>query len=417
VSNALAIAAVTESLVALLNDHLPAAQVNNSTVSAVTPDQTLGRANPGVNVFLYQVSPNAALRNPDLPTRALDGTMLQKPQAALDLHYLFTFYGDDTLLEQQRMLGVVALTLHRFPNLQRNQIQPVPITHATTAASNLEKQTQLVRFTPISFSLEELSKLWSFLLKVDYVLSAAYVASVVLIEADDDLPTPPALPVLSYRLRALPMRQLGITQVVAASDPNAPITMATDIAILGTNLTAPAGGSTQVLIGGINTPPGSIGPGRITAALPGGLKIGPQTAQVIQPLPLGSPPVSHPGTGSTSNLAAFVLNPMFAADSPGGLAITVLPNFGSPPGPAVQVRLVPAVQPGQRAVLQMLPQAAPTTYQLFDGRTLISATDTLDFPIGGQTNGTYIVRVLVDGAETPFVLGPGGVPIGPTVTV
>jgi hypothetical protein len=417
VSNALAIAAVTESLVALLNDHLPAAQVNNATVSAVTPDQTLGRANPGVNVFLYQVSPNAALRNADLPTRALDGTMLQKPQAALDLHYLFTFYGDDTLLEQQRMLGVVALTLHRFPNLQRSQIQQVPITLSTTAPSNLEQQTQLVRFTPISFSLEELSKLWSFLLKVDYVLSAAYIASVVLIEADDDVPAPPALPTLSYRLRAVPMRQVAITQVVAASDPNAPITMATDIAIIGTNLTAPAGGSTQVLIGGINAPPGSISASRITVALPGGLKVGPQTAQVIQPLQFGSPPAFYPRTGDTSNLAAFVLNPMFAAGSPGGLAITLMPQFGSPPGPAIQVQLVPAVQPGQRVVLQMLPQAAPTNYQLFDGGTLTSATDTLDFPIGGLAHATYIVRVLVDGAETPFVLGPGGVPTGPLVTV
>ena len=52
-------------------------------------------------------------------------------------------------------------------------------------SSNLETQTELVRFTPIAFSLEELSKLWSFLLKIDYVLSTAYVASVVLIEADD----------------------------------------------------------------------------------------------------------------------------------------------------------------------------------------------------------------------------------------
>jgi hypothetical protein len=417
VSNALAIAAVTESLVALLSDHLPAAQVNNAHVSAVTPDQTLGRANPGVNVFLYQVCPNAALRNADLPTRALDGTMLQKPQAALDLHYLFTFYGDDTLLEQQRMLGVVALTLHRFPNLQRNWVQPVPITTSTTAPSNLQNQTQLVRFTPISFSLEELSKLWSFLLKVDYVLSAAYVASVVLIEADDDVPAPPALPALSYRVRALPRRQLTITQVVAASDPNAPITMATDIAILGTNLTAPSGGSTQVLIGGINTPPGSISTNRITVALPNGLMIGPQTAQVLQPLRLGSPPVSHPGTGDTSNLAAFILNPMIATSSPGGFAITLVPNFGSPPGPAIQVTLVPQVQAGQRAVLQLFPQATPTTFQLFDGGTLTSATDTLDFPIGGLAHGTYIVRVLVDGAETPLVLGAGGVPVGPLVTV
>jgi hypothetical protein len=415
-SNALAIAAVTESLVALLNDQLPFAQVNNARVTAVTPDREDELAKPGVNVFLYQVSPNAAMRNADLPTRAADGTLLQKPQAALDLHYLLTFYGDDTLLEQQRMLGVVALTLHRFPNLQRTQVQPVPITATTTAASNLDLQSQLVRFTPISFSLEEMSKLWSFLLKVDYVLSAAYIASVVLIEADDDAPAPPALPVLAYRVRSAPVRQLAIGAVVAAADPNAPITMATDIAIIGTNLTAPSGGATQVLIGGTTTPPASITATRITLALPAGLKVGPQTAQVLHPMRLGSPPASHPGTGDASNLAAFVLNPMIAPTaSPGGPAITVLPNFGSPPGPALQVTLMPGIQAGQHALLQMLPQATPANYQLFDGGTL--AADTLTFPIGGLAPGNYIVRVLIDGTETQLTLGPGGVPVGPLVTV
>lgn len=416
-SNALAIAAVTESLVALLSDYLPLAQVQNASVSTVTPDQEQGRANPGVNVFLYQVSPNTALRNADLPTRAPDGTLLKKPQAAIDLHYLFTFYGDDTLLEQQRLLGAVTLTLHRFPNLQRNQVQPVPIGPGVTAPSNLDTQSELVRFTPVSFSLEEMSKLWSFLLKVDYVLSAAYVGSVVLMDADDATP-PPALPALSYRVRALPTRQPTINQIVASPDPNAPITMGTDIALLGSNLAAQAGGATQVLISGITQPPATITANRITLALPAGLSAGAQTAQVLQPVSLGSPPVSHPGTGSASNLAAFVLNPMIAAaGSPGGYAITVLPGYGSPPGLALHVTLVPVVQAGQRAVLQMLPQGAPANGQLFDGGTLTEASDTVTFPITGLAPGNYIVRVLIDGAETPVIPGPGGVPVEPLVTV
>ncbi len=84
-SNALAIAAVTETLVTLLTRYIDLAHVNGAGVSAVTPDQTDKLAQPGVNVFLYQVTPNNALRNADLPTRAPDGTLLQKPQAALDL--------------------------------------------------------------------------------------------------------------------------------------------------------------------------------------------------------------------------------------------------------------------------------------------------------------------------------------------
>ena len=69
----------------------------------------------GVNVFLYQVTPNAAWRNADLPTRRANGDLIQRPQAALDLHYLLTFYGDESLLQPQRVLGSVVRTLHCGP--------------------------------------------------------------------------------------------------------------------------------------------------------------------------------------------------------------------------------------------------------------------------------------------------------------
>ncbi len=185
-SNALAIAAVTEALVNRLTDHLGAAQVNNAQVTNVTPDQPTSLPAAGINVFLYQVSPNNAMRNADLPTRSADGTtFLRKPQAALDLHYLLTFYGNDSFLEQQRLLGAATLALHANPTLARTDIHPVEISHGVFADSGLDSQSQLIRFFPVAFTLEELSKLWSFLFKIDYVLSTAYVASVVLIEQDE----------------------------------------------------------------------------------------------------------------------------------------------------------------------------------------------------------------------------------------
>jgi hypothetical protein len=377
-SNALAIAATTETLVTLLSQYIDLANVNGAWVSNATPDQIDKVAQPGVNVFLYQVSPNAALRNADLPTRAPDGTLLQKPQLALDLHYLLTFYGDDTFLEQQRLLGAAALTLHRFPIFPASLIQPAPIKQGVSLSSGLETQSELIRFTPVSFSLEEMSKLWSFLLKVDYVLSAAYLASVVLIEADD-VTSPPALPVLSYNVPVQPIRQPTITSVVAVPNANTPITMATAIALLGSNLAAPSGGATQVVISGIT---------------------------------------QHPNTGPASSVAAFVLNPMIASGSPpGSYAISVLSAFGSPPGPAIQVGIVPAAQSGQRVLVQMLPQAAPANGQLFDGGTLSANTDTLIIPIPGLASGNYLVRVLVDDAMSPLVTGPGGVPVAPLIGV
>jgi hypothetical protein len=194
--------------------------------------------------------------------------------------------------------------------------------------------------------------------------------------------------------------------------------MATDIALLGSNLAAASGGATQVQVSSITQPPATITASQITLALPAGLAAGVQTAQVLQPVILGSPPVLHPGTGAASAPAAFVLSPMIApGGTPGTYAVSVLSHWGSPPGPALQVQVIPMVQQGQRAVLQMLPQATPANGQLFDGGTVASATDTLVFPIAGLAHGTYFVRVLIDGAMSPMTTGPGGVPNGPSIAV
>jgi hypothetical protein len=70
VSNALAIAAVTETLVQLLQDNIGTSGVTGAHVTGLAPDGAAPMPNPGVNVFLYQVTPNLAYRNADLPTRA-----------------------------------------------------------------------------------------------------------------------------------------------------------------------------------------------------------------------------------------------------------------------------------------------------------------------------------------------------------
>ena len=51
------------------------------------------------------------------------GNWRSRPQAALDLHYLLTFYGNEAQLEPQRLLGSVVRTLHARPVLTRQQIQ------------------------------------------------------------------------------------------------------------------------------------------------------------------------------------------------------------------------------------------------------------------------------------------------------
>src|SRR5438045_3950482 len=122
-SNALAIATVTESLFHVLTNALPASLVSGAKVTVLRPDAPSGLPTSGVNIFLYQATPNPSWRNADLPTRKSDGSLMRRPQVAIDLHYLISFYGTDTAFEQQRLLGTVARALHAAPTLSRAAVK------------------------------------------------------------------------------------------------------------------------------------------------------------------------------------------------------------------------------------------------------------------------------------------------------
>ncbi len=234
----------------------------------------------------------------------------------------------------------------------------------------------MVRFTPITFSLEELSKLWSFLLKIDYVLSTAYVASVVLIETDDAVPGP-ALPVLSYDIVAQPFALPVISSIANAADPNAAIGDGATIVLAGTNLAAAAPATTQVLVSGVTLTPSAVSP---DTASPWPCR--PETSppasrrrRSSSRLQLGSPPVPHPGTGAMSGAASFVLAPTI---TPGSLNAVA--------GPAIAFTVTPQVKAGQRVVLQLIPQATSAP-ELFDGGQLAAASSNLTVPTPGLAVG------------------------------
>ena len=214
-SNHLAIATVTaglrQTLSAAVGSAVPGAAVTTSLPDAPAQNQP----DPRVNLFLYQVTPNAARRNGDLPARNASGTLVQRTSVALDLHYLLTFYGDETQLEPQRLLGAVVRTLHSQPVLSRPIIQSTITspTFAFLATSDLGSASEPVRFTPAALALEELSKLWSVFLQTPYRLSIAYQGTVVCIEPDDS--PSPALPVRARNLYAVPFRQPVIEQVLS----------------------------------------------------------------------------------------------------------------------------------------------------------------------------------------------------------
>ena len=123
-SNFLAVATVTAVLQKLLEQDV-VGDVPGATVTTDRPDTKKAQTAPAINVFLYHVEPSPALRDADLPTRRPDGTLAQRARAAVDLHYLLTFYGNDAEFEPQRLLGATVRTFHARPIITRDLIAAV----------------------------------------------------------------------------------------------------------------------------------------------------------------------------------------------------------------------------------------------------------------------------------------------------
>ncbi|MDF2867155.1 MAG: hypothetical protein K0S11_625 [Gammaproteobacteria bacterium] len=191
-SNHLSIAAVTAVFQQLLQSRIG---MEGLTIKVGTPDAPVSDASaPTVNICLYQVTPNTAYQNNDLPSRdSMGKTLMCQPTIALNLYYLLTFYGDGQSLVPEQLLGKVLQLMHTYPVLSASSIKTVlaaltkgqSIYQFLSEADLADTTPEGIRFTLQSTSLEELTKLWSaFFMKIPYTLSVAYRASVVLIEAD-----------------------------------------------------------------------------------------------------------------------------------------------------------------------------------------------------------------------------------------
>jgi hypothetical protein len=429
VSNFLAVATVTAALSQTIQEAV-GPDVPGATVTTLQPHNN-GNGTPAaaVNICLYQVTPNAAFINADLPIRRGSGELMQRPQTALDLYYLLTFYGDESQLEPQRLLGSVVRALHERPVITRDMIRQTIAKPAFSflVNSNLADAVELVKLTPAPLSVEELSKLWSVYFQTPYSLSIAYQGSVVLIESDVTVQT--ALPVRARNLYVVPFRQPSIETVRSTDGSDAFIFAESTVVITGKRL---RGEVTNLTIGGIDlTPdPEEVTDTQITVTLPGGLRAGVQGLQVVQSRLMGSPPAPHRGV--ESNLAAFVLHPRIEEKPDGTPDIDVSLPVVAADGTRsadVTVKLNPNVGKTQRAVFFMNelnpPSGSVAHAYSFDasprnGPGDPAETDTLLFPITGVVQADYLVRVQVDGADSPLDRDPdesNPVYIGPKVTI
>jgi hypothetical protein len=410
-SNFLAIATATATLKNLLYD------TAKEDVSDHHIEMTTGRPDGAItpttdaklNIYLYQVTPNTALRNKDLPTRRADGTTLQPARVALDLHYMIIFYGDENNYVPQRLLGSVVRTLHAQPFLSRDRIRlAIALGPSFLATSNLADEVELVKFTPLHLSLEELSKIWSVFFQIPYTLSVAYQGSVVLIESDDA--SQRSLPVRASNIYTVQFHQPVIERIVSQVGENEPIVADSTLLIIGKRL---QGDVTLIRIGGVDLPlsPPDVSETQLRLPLStvADLRAGVQGLQIVHQMLMGSPPVPH--LGVESNVGAFVLRPTIK--STGGdfdITISNLQGSGDEARSAdVTVNVQPAIGRTQRVTLLLNeanpPGDRPARAYTFDAPPRNQpgspeASNTIIFSIWGVRAGTYLVRIQVDGAES-----------------
>ncbi|WP_218079580.1 DUF4255 domain-containing protein [Anthocerotibacter panamensis] len=401
-SNHLAIATVTATLQRVLQASVQA-DVDGATVTTLRPDASgSGTPESRVNVYLYQAAP-VVWRNADLPTRHGKGEFVKRPQTALDLFYIVSFYGNETELEPQRLLGSVVRTLHSRPVLTQEMIRDTvaDATFSYLGGSNLLEQIDLIKFTPTTLTTDELSKIWSVFFQTAYTLSIAYKASTVLIESDD---TPQrALPVRDSRLRVTPS-QVRIDHI-AVIEANAKlwhqskdqlILMSSTLQIKGKGL---LNDRTLVRVGGVDVEPSEVKETQVTLSLTNvdsrALRSGAQGIQIIhryQPSP--SP---GPERILESNVLAFILRPTIIRT-----AVDRIEGTGNEPDTIeVTLQVNPMVGRTQRLALVLNERSTedPAAYT-FMAPPRAEDSATVSFRVPGVKRGLYLARVQVDGAES-----------------
>ena len=392
-SNALAIAATTATLQAIVGQGVRAEpDLNDTTVTTLAPDKARDSNNAAnqINLFLYQVLPNAAWRNRDMPHQVMPGES-GNPPLGLDLYYMMTMYGrnnDVTQPYSHQLLGRMMGVLYDHALLGAEEIRAAVA--ASMPSSDLDRQLERVRITLQPLSLEEISKLWTGF-QTQYRLSVAYAVSVVLLESTRAVKTP--VPVLTRGKGDSGVASQGslippFPGLDAVTPPQQQVSAKLgDLMILtghhlsGTNIgivfqhplwsaaieLAPEPGATDA---------------RLTVKLPTLPAVWPAGFYTLALV------VQRPGESyrRTSNVLPFSVAPV----------ITITPTSAPAGDTLFTVTCVPTARPAQRIVLLLGDQT-------IIAQTFTVPTNTLTFQALGVTAGTYWVRLRIDGVDSQLV--------------
>lgn len=208
-SNPWAIAAVTAVMRHALRQQLDAAAsggiIHDADVVALPPDRVqIGTDQPSrLNLFLYEITHNAALSNDRLPVRGSDRTLANIPQLALKLRYLLIACGAVDF-ENEILLALGLQTFNKTPVFSRQTLRTVldpslpegsgiPPQAFREQAVAVAEQFELLKVTPVLLPYDEMSKIWTGL-QSPYRPSLVFEVTAVIVE--EPTPVSRALPVL-----------------------------------------------------------------------------------------------------------------------------------------------------------------------------------------------------------------------------
>jgi len=431
-STALGISAVTAVLQYLFNQIYNASDLGTVSITAVAPD--VAQANLGtdsgtqlqVNLFLHQVTLNAALRNIGLPVLAADGsTQLKDPPVALDLHYLLTAYASyDTGAEA--LLGYGVQFLIQNPVLTRAQInaaflpQNLPSSSKNPLASNLglaglAQQIEMVKIIPATLGREEIAWLWT-ALKADYRPTFPFQASVVLIQSQN--PVQSALPVLtrSVSAQANMLSPFGALTDVTPPGGQPAASLGDTVTVQGANLS----GAVSVVL--INSQLG------IQQTIPASTTGSGSSLQFTVPNP---PPPAPPAPPTDLPAGVYLLAAQVANGpdivSTNSLPLAIAPTITIPPSSpitpdaqgdaAVTITCAPFLRPGQEVSLIIGGASAPASP--FAGPTNTPSFTFSSLAAASPPSPPLPVRLRVDGIDSPIIDMTKTPPVfsGPTVQI
>ncbi len=385
-SNSAAIAAVTASLRNVLAESISQdPELADTIFTMQSPDIARGEgvnANQ-LNLFLFRTEVNAAWSNTQISDRTRPGEEAPPP-LALTLFYLLVPYGRDN--DAQRpfshlLLGRAMSVLHDNPILTPETLR------ASVPELSAIRQIERVRLTLQPMNLDDLSKLWSGF-QTQYRLSATYQASVILIESNR--PVRAALPVL----RRGPTGGGVVTQTDAS--PRMPILTAVE--------PNAAGIGDGIILHGLHL----AGERVLVRLTREGQTWELPVAEGASVDRVGFSIPSDRGLGAGVHGVAVVAGTADHMIASNTLALAIMPRITSKlpmtarirsGGIVVDLEVSPPVQPsqfvslllGSREVRGSQPQAAQSR---------------LHFAVRGIEPGVYVLRVRVDGVDTPIIRKP-----------